>query len=150
MNVTGGKVHIRDRLITDCVKETIWAQDPRVTALDVAAGKVFNRKMFSIDTLEGIHIGSCSLYNWNSESVQLGIRIGDRDYWGKEYGTEVVSILVNYWLMSTTLDCIWLKVLPSNTRAIKCYEKCGFVHSGRLALNGYEFITMEIVRDREP
>ena len=38
---------------------------------------------------------------------------------------------------------VYLKVLHSSFRAIKCYEKCGFTRYGNVAVNGYSFILME-------
>ncbi len=78
------------------------------------------------------------------EDIQFGIRIGNKDYWGKGYGTEVVELLVDYWHYNLGIKRLWLKVLPTNLRAIRCYEKCGFEQAGRLLLDGYDFVVMEI------
>jgi RimJ/RimL family protein N-acetyltransferase len=85
------------------------------------------------------------MMNMTQEEAELAIRIGDKNYWGKGYGADAVSTLVNYWL-STGLRRIWLKVLPGNIRAVRCYEKCGFTAVARLILDGYEFLIMEISR----
>lgn len=146
MDTSGSKVRVRDRVESDSAMEIIWSLDRDVILLDPPAGQVFNNHLLSIDTLDGKHIGSCSLYNHTVDEIQLGIRIGDRDYWNKGYGTEAVSILVHYWLHMMDTARLWVKVLPENIRAIRCYEKCGFMHTGRLVLGGYEFIVMEIRR----
>ena len=146
MNITGEKVRVRDRVANDALTEIVWGLDREVIAADPPAGKIYNSQRFAIETLDGEHIGHCSLYNQTLHDVQLGIRIGNRDYWGKGYGTGVVSIIVHYWRHMMDVERLWLKVLPTNTRAIKCYEKCGFVHAGRLALDGYDFTVMEIRR----
>ncbi len=146
MNITGLKVCVRDRIPNDSVMETVWILDREVLAVDPSAGKTYNSQRFSIETLNGKHIGSCSLYNQTLIDVQLGIRIGDRDYWNKGCGTEAVNILVHYWRHMMDVECIWLKVLLTNTRAIRCYSKCGFVRTGQLALDGYDFARMEIRR----
>lgn len=143
MDVKGKKVRVRDRVAADSLKEDIWIFDPEITSLDVPAGKIFNNQRFSIETLDGKHIGSCSLYNKTQSDVQIGIRIGDKSCWGKGYGTEAVSILVDHCFSTMDVDRIWLKVLPQNLRAIKCYDKCGFDYCGRLALDGYDFMLME-------
>lgn len=143
MNIQGEKVRVRDKVEGDSANESIWGLDGEILALDPPVGKLFNIIRFSIETLEGVHIGYCSLYNQNEHEVQLGIRIGDKNYWGKGYGTEAVNILVGYWLNTTDTSRLWLKVLPQNIRAIRCYDKVGFVHVGRLAIGGYEFLIME-------
>jgi len=144
--ITGEKVLIRDRKPINHIKETIWGRDSEVTNLDPPSGKIFSSHPLSIMTLNGKHIGLCSLYNWDITGVQLGIRIGEKDYWGKGYGKDAIRSLVNYCFAATDVERVWLKVLPNNTRAIRCYERCGFVHVGRLALSGYEFNVMEIRR----
>ena len=143
MNISGEKVRVRDKIADDYLREFFWAMDIEVIAFDPAAGKAFNSQSFSIETLDGKHIGSCSLHNQTTSNVEFGIRIGDRDYWNKGYGAEVVGILVEYYFATTDVGYVWLKVLPENMRVIRCYEKCGFVRAGRLALDGYDFVRME-------
>jgi len=146
MNITGDKVHIREQSLNDSINEYIWSQDSDVVALDPHAGRPSGGKQLSIDTIGGEHIGSCALYAWTQTEVQLGIRIGNSDYWGLGYGTEAVGLLVDYCFAHTSVDRVWLKVLLGNPRAIRCYEKCGFEHVGRLALDGHDFIVMETWR----
>ncbi len=144
MNILGEKVRIRDRIPGDSLQEIIWEMDAEIRHADPPAGKLLNSQRFSIETLEGEHIGSCSLYNWTDTDIQFGIRIGNKHYWNKGYGTDATNALVNYCFVTSGIERIWLKVLPWNTRAIKCYEKCGFTRAGWLALDGYDFALMEI------
>lgn len=143
INETGELVRVRDRVRSDSDNELIWSLDREVIQADPPTSAPFMVLPFSIDTLDSIHIGTCSLYNLNAEGIQLGIRIGDRNYWSRGYGTDTVNILCNYAFATLGVERIWLKVLPWNLRAIKCYEKCGFVKTGWLALDGYDFVTME-------
>lgn len=143
MNILGEKVRVRDRTQPDYAIEAIWAQDKEVAAADPAVGQAYDVRKFSIETLDGEHIGTCALYNYTGDDIQLGIRIGNKDYWDKGYGTDATNILTNYAFVTLSINCIWLKVLPWNTRAIKCYEKCGFIRTGWLALDGYDFVRME-------
>lgn len=143
MNIQGQKVRIRSMWPDDFARAATWRQDEEIAALDVVAGKVFNTQKFSIETLNKVHIGVCNLYNYTLTEVQLGIVIGDKDYWSRGYGTDVVNLLVGYAFTSMSVERVWLKVLPWNIRAIRCYEKCNFLHAGKLALDGYEFLVME-------
>lgn len=143
MDIKGILVRVRDRQPGDSVNEMLWHQDKELEALDPPAGKVFNAIMLSVEAVDGIHIGTCGLYNRTVNDIQLGIRIGNRDYWDKGCGTEAVSILVHYCTHMMNIETVWLKVLPWNTRAIKCYAKCGFMHTGRIIVDGREFIRME-------
>jgi len=146
VDISGNKVRVRDWELKDFGMEALWSLDREVILLDPPAGQVFNQERYSIEVLSGKHIGICTLYNWTHEEVQLGIRIGNRDYWSKGYGAEAVSILINYWLNTLDTPRLWLKVLPENIRAIRCYEKCGFAHVGMIELSGYNFLVMEIRR----
>lgn len=143
MNIEGLKVRVRDWTTQDFLSEGVWSFDVELNSLDPPVGKTFNSQRFTIETLDGKYIGVCSFYNQTLDEVQLGIRISDRAYWNKGYGTEAVGILVHYWQHMMDTPRLWLKVLPMNVRAIKCYEKCGFMQMGKLALDGYDFIMME-------
>jgi RimJ/RimL family protein N-acetyltransferase len=88
---------------------------------------------FAIEA-DGKFIGQCGLFRYNSSSrvCELGITIGDKDYWGRGYGREAVSLLVDYGFRYHNLRRMMLHVHASNERAIKAYLACGFVEEGRL------------------
>ncbi len=75
------------------------------------------------------------MMNVTGESGELAIEIGDKAYWGNGYGTSAVRALVEHWL-TNGLKRIWLNVLPTNARAIRCYQECRFTTRGRLILDG--------------
>ena len=78
-------------------------------------------------------IGSCGLFNIDDSSRQaeLGITIGDRDYWGRGYGRESVRLLLDYAFRILNLHRVWLEVHAENERAIRAYKACGFIEEGR-------------------
>jgi len=141
--IAGKKVNLCSREPADLMREAIWNSDPETNALDPIVGKTVNSLMFAIKTLDGKHIGMCSVYNYDARDGQIGIRIGDKEYWGKGYGTNAISALVNYCLATLGIAHIWLKVLPTNERAIRCYEKSGFTKCGKVVYDGIEFVMME-------
>lgn len=65
------------------------------------------------------------------------ILVGERDYWGKGYGTDAMRVYLDYTFQELNLHRVTLRVFGFNQRAIRSYEKCGFVHEGknRNALN---------------
>lgn len=89
---------------------------------------------FAIDTLDGHYIGGCGLNNvdWKNRVAVVGIFIGDKDYWGKGYGSDAMEVLINFIFDEMNLNRIMLNVYSFNSRAIKSYEKCGFVKEGVL------------------
>lgn len=110
---------------------------------------------FAIE-VDGICIGQCALFNVNetARTCELGITIGDRAYWGKGYGREAVSLLVDYAFRYQNLRKVWLQVHAVNKRGIRAYKACGFAEEGRLKehvwCNGRydDLIFMGILRDQ--
>ncbi|KUO74078.1 MAG: hypothetical protein APF77_23095 [Clostridia bacterium BRH_c25] len=92
-----------------------------------------------IDNKEGTPIGTIQLYDFNEQdkSCKLGIRIGDRDYWGKGYGEDAVKTILEYAFMKIDIYRVTLKVYEYNERAVKCYLKCGFRNEGRTRQSAY-------------
>ena len=107
-----------------------------------------SRYPLAIETLEGKHIGNCTCYeiDENKGETQLGIMIGNRDYWNKGYGTDAVATLLNYIFQETKLNRVHLKTLATNYRAQQSFRKCGFTPYDRVNRDGYDFILMEIHR----
>jgi len=66
-----------------------------------------------------------------------GIGIGDRDYWGKGYGTDAMKVILRYAFQELNLRRVALDTFEYNPRAIRSYEKAGFLHEG--AVRGYIF-----------
>lgn len=62
--------------------------------------------------------------------AQLGILIGERDFWDKGYGSEAVVLLLNWLFNHRNVHRVWLNVQANNPRAMRVYEKIGFVREG--------------------
>jgi RimJ/RimL family protein N-acetyltransferase len=82
---------------------------------------------------DGKFIGQCALFDFHetNHTCQLGITIGDKAYWGKGYGREAVSLLLDYAFRLRNMRKVWLTVNGTNERAIRAYRACGFVEEGR-------------------
>jgi len=102
-------------------------------------------RVFAVETLEGKHIGNCCYYNmeWDRREAEIGILIGDLAYWDGGYGTDAVRALVDHVFRREGLKKVYLHTLVWNTRAQKCFQKCGFVECKRVVRSGYDFILME-------
>jgi RimJ/RimL family protein N-acetyltransferase len=81
-----------------------------------------------LDRETGLHIGNCALHKINRKkhSSELGIVIGEKQYWDKGYGTDAVKTLLRFALGGLGLSIIRLNVFKYNKRAIKAYSRCGF------------------------
>ena len=164
--IIGNKIKLRDKRLSDAQNDYAWQTDPELTRLDAApllttsfsqylldytshlSGFTTNRRPFAVETLDGKHIGNCSFYDINEirGEAELGILIGDRDYWEKGYGADAVTTLVSHIFLQTNLNRIHLKTLDWNVRAQKCFKKCGFIPCGHLYQDGYSFVHMELRR----
>jgi len=61
----------------------------------------------------------------------VGIGIGEREFWGKGYGTDAMKVILRYAFQELNLRRVALDAFEYNPRAICSYEKVGFVHEGR-------------------
>lgn len=91
--------------------------------------------------------------DWISGNAWVGIGIGERDYWGKGYGSEAMQLVLDFAFGALNLKRISLSVFEYNQRAIKSYLKCGFKEEGRerqwmqRAGERYDLIYMGILRE---
>jgi RimJ/RimL family protein N-acetyltransferase len=81
-----------------------------------------------IDTLDGQHIGWVSVYNWDPQekSTFIGISIPEEEHWGKGYGTEAVSLHIDYLFDSFDLETIKTATWTGNIGMVRCAQKAGF------------------------
>lgn len=78
-------------------------------------------------------IGRCLLFGLNKtdRSTKVGIFIGEKDCWGKGYGTEAMRLLLDYAFNLLNLHSVMLGVYSFNDRAIRSYKSLGFKEIGR-------------------
>lgn len=77
-------------------------------------------------------------FNWQVGSAWVSIGIGERQFWGKGYGTDAMRIILRYGFTQLHLHRIQLNVFSINERGIRSYEKAGFKYEGRLHGNLYK------------
>lgn len=78
-------------------------------------------------------IGTCALSQLDGDngSALFHITIGERDAWGRGYGTEATRLMVDHAFRTLGIHRIGLSVFEFNERAIRSYVTCGFVAEGR-------------------
>jgi RimJ/RimL family protein N-acetyltransferase len=165
--VIGSKTRLREKKFSDVRNDYKWQSDPELARLDAAPVLIMSYSLYlldyatalhqanshryhlAIETLDGRHIGNCTCYDIDAKKgeAQLGIMIGNRDYWERGYGADAVNTMVDHIFRTTTLHRLYLKTLEWNLRAQKCFTKCGFTPCGHLRRNGYEFVLMELKRE---
>ena len=91
--------------------------------------------IYSIITVNyNVPIGFISLkgIDWDSAKAELAIAICDNQYRSSGYGSEALALAIDHAFNSLKLNFLCLSVFPSNTKAIRVYEKIGFKHIERL------------------
>ncbi|HIF72254.1 MAG TPA: N-acetyltransferase [Dehalococcoidia bacterium] len=166
LRLVGELTILRSKSMDDAEADYSWRIDPKLAELDATRPVTLSYPEYvryhrddvnypspwsvrmAIDTLDGRHIGNCMYYDINTEKSQceLGIMIGDRKYWSKGYGTDVIKTALARIFTSTELDRVYLHTLTHNFRAQKSFAKAGFVHVREVKRDGYEFKLMEVLR----
>lgn len=78
-------------------------------------------------------IGNTSLMEIDHlhRTAEFGILIGEKECWGKGYGTEVTGLMLDYGFTGLGLHNIQLRVFSFNERALRAYQRAGFHLIGR-------------------
>ena len=162
----GEQVLLRHKRIDDALADYAWRRDEALARYDAAhpitqryedflrafREELVNphplRRTFAVETPEGNHIGNVMYYNIDRarREAELGITIGDPDYWGHGFGTEAVRLLVDYVFSTTSLNRIYLHTLDWNVRAQRAFHNAGFRDVGRSRRGRHRFHCMEVVR----
>ena len=168
VKITGSKVRLRGKKMSDVRADYKWQLDPELSRLDATeqmslpfsfylldyAAELHRprsrRFPLAIETLEGRHIGNFTVYDIdeNKAEAQVGIMIGDRDYWDRGYGVDAMNAVVDHLFRGTSLVRLYLKTLDWNVRAQKSFARSGFTPCGGMSRNGHNFLLMELTRER--
>lgn len=161
-----GKVALREKRMDDVIADYTWKKDVELSRLDAVEPLMISfydysvdyaeelqhtsptRQTFAIETLEGRHIGNCMYYGLDRGEAEVGILIGDPDYWGRGYGTDAMHALLDHLFGRLGLERVYLHTLDWNERAQKSFLKSGFLPCGRVRREGKQFIIMELRRPR--
>lgn len=110
---------------------------------------------FSVRRLsDDLIIGETALWNAVNQhhDTWVSVFIGDRELWSKGYGSDALKIILRYGFQELNLHRVSLGTFGYNTRAIRAYERIGFVHEGKIrsAMRRYlergDIINMGILR----
>ena len=86
-------------------------------------------------------------------TTDISIIIGEKDAWGKGYGTEAILLLLDYAFRCLNFHRVAIGVVAFNEKAIHFWEKVGFKKEG-IQRDGYyynhkhhDFVMMSILED---
>lgn len=169
--VTGTLVRLREKQIDDARRDYEWRRDPELARYDAARPLAMSyrafvstmsedlqftsayRRSFAIEEIAGgKHIGNVMYYGYDAmlREAELGITIGDRDYWSKGYGTDAVRSMLRYLFSERDLRRVYLHTLSWNHRAQAAFRNAGFRHVKKVHRDGHDFELMEIRREEMP
>jgi RimJ/RimL family protein N-acetyltransferase len=165
--MVGKKCYLSPIDINDAEKYVEWLNDPEVIINLTFYNRIIsmaNEKTFLEDLSKDHHyaiidkntdelIGTCGFIKIDhlNQTAEIGIFIGNKNYWNKGYGSEALTLLVDYGFKALNLHNIGLTVYQFNKRAMAAYEKVGFKNMGkrREALKRgdktYDIIYMDIL-----
>jgi len=146
----GGLVLLRRHVPGNVTAFQRWYSDPEVARLaryqdgpmrSDEIDRFFQLRALGAESLTmAIHerstdrlIGSCAFSQVDGEngSAMFHITIGEKDTWGRGYGTEATQLMLDHAFGTLGLHRIALTVFEFNERAIRAYRRCGFVVEGR-------------------
>ena len=143
----GQKVTLRPLEKEDVEKISIWANDPEVTrflsmTMPLTGGQEEgwieslskdDRNIVLAIEVDGEHIGNMGIHgiDWVHRTATTGAMIGEKDYWGKGYGTDAKMILLDYAFNTLGLRKICSSVYEFNKRSLQYNLHCGYKVEGR-------------------
>jgi RimJ/RimL family protein N-acetyltransferase len=148
--LTGELVRLRAMEPSDAEALWRWNSDPEVmrwmddgypeslaqvvARCEERGANSYDGVLLVIETLdEGRPVGITRLGGTEPEtgSAELDIYIGEKDCWGRGYGTDATRVICRYGFDRMRLHSIALWVVAENAAAIRVYEKAGFSVDGR-------------------
>ncbi|MBI4200219.1 MAG: GNAT family N-acetyltransferase [Chloroflexi bacterium] len=164
--IRGTRVVLRSKQVSDAANDFAWRTDPELATLDAThpLQQTFQEYLrqyqeelrypspwserFAIETLDGEHIGNCMCYDINTArgEAEMGIMIGRKDFWNRRYGYDALLTLIDDTFGSTSLRLLYLHTLESNTRAQRCFQRCGFTPVSLIRRQGWKLVRMDLPR----
>lgn len=80
-----------------------------------------------IDKETNKHVGNIKLgpIDWISRHTNFGTMIGEKDFWGKGYGTEAMQLILHYAFDRLNLLKVWDGAISVNSLSLRKNEKAG-------------------------
>ena len=169
--LTGKRVYLRPLAKEDSVYLRKWSDDAEirgligeVTSMSQADCEKFLEEVCADNSREWFVvvikkndrvIGEAGLLRmfpaWRTTDVS--VIIGEKEEWGKGYGTEAILLLLDYAFRHLDFHRVAIGVVGFNERALRFWEKVGFRREG-IQRDGYyyddkyyDFVTMSILED---
>jgi len=149
----GPRVYLSPICHDDAEKYARWLNDLEVADFIPAATSTLNlekeRDLLSkiseghnyaiVDCKTDELIGNVGFVSLNQlhQNAEIGIFIGNKEYWDGGYGPESMSLLIGYGFSRLNLHSVFLRYNKLNIRAGRAYKKLGFRLVGEIRENQY-------------
>ncbi len=148
--IEGRRIILRGREDEDATIFHRWFNDPEITrflgnpfpALTMNQQRAIiqqfndnaNRRTYSIVLKDGMLIGNCEMrmFDWTARTCEVGLVIGEKQYWGQGYGGEALELMLRIAFDGLNLHKVWLTCAAYNERGLRAYRRVGFREDGRL------------------
>jgi RimJ/RimL family protein N-acetyltransferase len=149
-SVEGSRVRLRRHVPENLTRFRQWYADPEIARLaryqeapmrPEEIERFFAARVVGPDAMAmAIHerttdrlLGTCAFSQLDGDngSALYHITIGEKDAWGQGFGTEATQLMLDHAFGVLGLHRIALFVFEFNERAIRSYQRCGFVIEGR-------------------
>ena len=147
--IEGKRIVLRAFLSSDVPVWAGWFNDPAVTEhMNKGAFPVTeSRQLEFLTRLSNSHsdvqlgivarkddqlIGSIGIHHidWIHQHGSISLLLGNRDYWGKQFGAEAIGLMVSHAFLKMNLHRLNAGMWASNLAARSCFEKNGFRFEG--------------------
>ena len=168
----GNQIYLRPLKLSDVNQNYLtWLNDPEVMSgiatsnYDISSLETYvedkindsNVHFLAIIFKENdLHIGNIKFdfYDVKANVAELGLLIGNKQYWGRGLAKEACQLMINYAFDLLLYRKIYLAVYENNIAAINLYKSLGFKQEGRLikhvSINGkyYDKFLMGMFNDK--
>ena len=170
--VAGDRCYLSPIRTDDASRYVEWLSDPEV-AINLRTAQLILTMPSELEALDRLSksnevfaivareetgdtlIGNCGLHKKDQLDgiAECGIFIGDKSYWNRGFGTEALTLLLDFAFSILNLYNVQLEVFEYNKRAMRCYEKVGFKEIGRrrgariVAGSRYDVIYMDMIAE---
>lgn len=145
--LVGRIVNLRPLSKTDIPTLTRWVNDHKIREFVYATLPQTEEKeeewlnklntddkniVLGIETKEGTHIGLMGIHriNWMDRTCFTGALIGEKEYWGKGYGTDAKMFILDYIFNVLNLRKVCSGVIAYNKRSLHYSLHCGYKIEG--------------------
>jgi RimJ/RimL family protein N-acetyltransferase len=170
----GKKIKLKAKDKKDLAALSMIFNDPRVNEFDMNHAAAFSKELmekeFEQEAKEHIQdtgsehfviinekdkvIGDLNYFmpNKGRSIYMIGISVAS-NCWSCGYGQDAINTVLEYLFLERNAHRVELMVRDTNPRAIRCYEKCGFVTEALLRDSGFaggkllNYYCMSILRD---